>query len=802
MPPACFDCRTPALSHCAPVTSRWVQATLRGGLALALAVAFALPSTSSVQAQARRKAATPATLLKAIEASAPGAARDDAVDGLLELGDAAWPDAKARLDAITALPGGEDAAIELMFGFGAVAMDDVVARAPRFSDPGAVRTVKQVLRWKDDRKLAVLESLVGRDQEELLLLVLPELLAKGRPIALPRLQQLIDDKRGNLRNFAIDSLVGRHFEPALPSLARLLGIEQLKPTGENLNIRLKLIHAIARIGAGTDTPVDPLMAALDVPDQREGALDGLALVGAPAVRASIFLLRTADRGRIETALQVVAHLRLHTATELLPLVGAGDDRTRELATDVLAHVAVPAVRDEILRMVRERRFVRLTQGLRLAITLYDDEVRKTLLGLLADREATVRRAVVDELWRLADPYTFDALRKVAASDLDLGVRLAAMQASVGVGDPKGLELLRKMADSTSTVERLAVLNTIARLDGETAVPTLARQLGDPSDEVFRTAMSALRRLTYHTGPRREAEWIAWWSAERDRAPLAVEQVATTTRKFVVDGREMGWLEAGDSADRTVVLVSGPPFRDAAHLLPHALVLASRYHVVALRRGVDALSAATMTEEVLTQDIEKLLAALGKSEPVVLAADASGGHFALAYAKRHPKDVSHVVLLGGPWPSVKALQRMPGEIAAAIGPAWRDDVTWAVQQTGLLTPWLQQRVVTRGLVTALLADAEKARTVRMDNAYLDGFSFDAMDRAASEWGHFDAALTQVPTLVVLGGKAPWAKGTMEDLTALPQSAKAHVKVAALKDAGALVFVDDGAKVLDLIAKFVD
>jgi pimeloyl-ACP methyl ester carboxylesterase/HEAT repeat protein len=665
-----------------------------------------------------------------------------------------------------------------------------------------LRAAKQVLRWKDERKVAVLEALAGRDHEELLLNVLPELAALDRPIALPRLQALVDDKRPNVRNFAIDTLVAKAYTPALPVLVRLLGIEQLKPTGENLTLRTKLVFAIARIGAGTDAPVDPLFAALAVPDQREAALDALEVVGAPAVKAAVFLLRTADRGRIETALQVVAHLRLHTAPELLPMVGAGDQHTRELAMDVLAHLAVPGVRDQVLAMVRDKKFVKVEQGLRLAITLYDPEVRKVLIEQLKDSDPAVRNLVVQELWRLADPATFEALRRLAVSDPVPFVRMAALQAAVGAGDTKAVDLARKMAETTNTQERLAVIDLLARVDGDAAVPVLARQLADPSDEVFRTALSALRRLTFHTGPRREAEWLAWWGSEQGKAPLAVEQVATTLRKYVVDGREMAWVEAGDSGDKTLVLVSGPPFRDASHLLPHAWALADGLHVVAMRRGVDALSAAAMNEVVLTQDMEKLLAALGKHEPVALAADVGGAHFALAYAKKHPKDISHVVLIGGPWPSQKAVERLPGEVAAAIGPLWRDDVTWALQQHGLLANWLQQRVVMRGVLSALLADVERARQLRADNLYLDGFTFDALDRALSESSHFDPALTQTPTLVIVGGKAPWAKSALAEMQALPESCKAVVKLAVLKNAGALVLVDDAAGVKAAMGKFLE
>ena len=41
---------------------------------------------------------------------------------------------------------------------------------------------------------------------------------------------------------------------------------------------------------------------------------------APAVKAAIFLLRTADKSRIDTALSVISHMRVQAAPALLPLL--------------------------------------------------------------------------------------------------------------------------------------------------------------------------------------------------------------------------------------------------------------------------------------------------------------------------------------------------------------------------------------------------------------------------------------------------------------------------------------------------
>ncbi len=547
-----------------PPTIQPRQRRARLALTLGLSLPALLASPVAVQTSyAKPRGQSAAQLLHTIQTHAPGKERDEAVDALIELGDSAWPDVRSHLDAIGGQKGGEDTVVDLLLGWGQLSYDEAVARAPKLGDTAARRLVRQVLRYKEDeRRTKILTSMLQRHDDELLLLVLPELLATDPPPVLARLLQLVDDPRPNLRAYAIDTLVAQKHMPALQTVVRLLGIEQLKPTADNLNVRLKLIGAAARLGGETDAAVDPLLSALSVPDQREAALDGLLHVGAPAVKQAIFLLRTADRGRMETALAVLNHLKTQAAPQLLPLVTSSEPRTRNLAADVLAQLAVPDVRDDLVRMVRSKKVPDLRQALVLCMTLYDESVRKLLLDLLKDPDVKVRTLAVEQLWRAADPETFAALRTAATRDGDMHLRMMATQAVIGVGDPKGVELLRKMAIVNNQEERLAVLTTIGRVDDEGAIPTLLQQLGDPSDEVFRAANNAIRRVTLHSGPRREGEWNAWLSEEKERGKESYEEKIGAVKRFSVDGRELQYLERQDGDAHTIIVVSGPPFRDA------------------------------------------------------------------------------------------------------------------------------------------------------------------------------------------------------------------------------------------------
>ncbi len=785
-----------------PPTIQPRQRRARLALTLGLSLPALLASPVAVQTSyAKPRGQSAAQLLHTIQTHAPGKERDEAVDALIELGDSAWPDVRSHLDAIGGQKGGEDTVVDLLLGWGQLSYDEAVARAPKLGDTAARRLVRQVLRYKEDeRRTKILTSMLQRHDDELLLLVLPELLATDPPPVLARLLQLVDDPRPNLRAYAIDTLVAQKHMPALQTVVRLLGIEQLKPTADNLNVRLKLIGAAARLGGETDAAVDPLLSALSVPDQREAALDGLLHVGAPAVKQAIFLLRTADRGRMETALAVLNHLKTQAAPQLLPLVTSSEPRTRNLAADVLAQLAVPDVRDDLVRMVRSKKVPDLRQALVLCMTLYDESVRKLLLDLLKDPDVKVRTLAVEQLWRAADPETFAALRTAATRDGDMHLRMMATQAVIGVGDPKGVELLRKMAIVNNQEERLAVLTTIGRVDDEGAIPTLLQQLGDPSDEVFRAANNAIRRVTLHSGPRREGEWNAWLSEEKERGKESYEEKIGAVKRFSVDGRELQYLERQDGDAHTIIVVSGPPFRDAAHLVPHVWQLEENNRIVVLRRDAAERSVLALSEADRGRELGALIDHL-RVQKVVLLADAAGAHLAMAFAAKHPEQVSHVVLQGGPFPSSEALKRLPGEVLTAMPALWRDDFLWALKQGSLLERTTRRRTLSRTLFAGILSEAEFARRVNLENVYEDGFDGETLERAIADASADEIKDVQVPTLLLVGDKAPWAASAQKDAAAMSGAQKKIVLFTRLKSAGGEPLIDAPAESVAAILGFL-
>lgn len=755
----------------------------------------------AAKARKQKKArADAAALLKKIAVAKPGPERYALVDALIELGEDAWPVIEPALEKAAKLPEGEAVVVDLTLGMMPMSYDRLVTLAPQMSDAAARRVLRFVLRSApgDKRQDQLLESMLSRNDERLLLEVIPALHERQHPAVMKRLVELVDDPRPKLQAYAIDLLAAGKQTEALPVLVRLFGIEQRRATDKNHLTRIKLINAIARIGG--EPAVDPLLEAMNLPDQRAAVLDGLRLVGAPAVRAALFLLQSSTGPRIQVALQLLSHMRQQAAPELVKLLAHGDRGTRELAMDVLAHIQVPDVRDLVVQMVRERRFVDPEVGVRLAITLYDETVRKLLFDLLEAKDPELRAFVVEQLWRLRDPKTFAALRWVAAKDPNRMVQLKALQAVGGVNDPKALPLLRKMVGVTDEETRVAVLDVLGRIDTwQNAVPAISGLLGDPNEVVFRAALGTLRRMSFRSGHHRQAQWMAWYRSEMERAKEAHETLVPAERRFAVGTREMSYLEAGEDRP-TIVCVSGPPFRDATHLAPHVFRLASDYRVAVLKRAPGPYRAARSSEAERTAELQAMLGRLGE-RPVVLLADASGAHFALNYAAQHPRDVSRVILHGAFWPDASAIEAVVGQVDAAVRNEMRPDVEWGLRAQWRVPANVAQRTVLRGVLSGVLADWDSGRRVALDNVAVDGFSRETLDRERESFRAAPVGAVKKPVLLLVGAKAPWYGSTVKAHKKLPKATRKQVRLITVPNAGWMPLLENPSMAVDAIDDFL-
>ncbi|MCO4761978.1 MAG: HEAT repeat domain-containing protein [Myxococcales bacterium] len=798
--------------RCFPLTSRAVlcMALIAGTLAAPLTTvaqpgdaAKPAPTAEEKKAAAakaraelkvRKKAAI---IVRKVISAPPGTDRYRLVDQLIDLGDAAWPVVDGAIAKFIALKEGESVAVDLLLGFMDLSYSAVERHVAGFSPPAARRVVKFVLRLDaDKRQLGVLRKLVPSKDADVLLMVLPALLQHERGMVMARLVEIVDDKRESLSSWAIDTIATHRHAPALPTLVRLMGIEKRRATARNFDRRRKLIHAISRIGG--EAAVPPLLEALSIPDQRPSVYEGMRIVGQPAVLAALFMLRTATGPRIAIAMNMLAHMRHEAAPHLVTLLSRGDRNTRDLALDVLTRIATPDVRPQLLKMVREKKFADVRDGVRLLVTLYNADVRSLMFGLLEHKNPEIRRFIVEQFWRLRDPKTFRVLRVVAAQDSDRQVRIDAVRAVAGVGDPAGPELLERMVADTDSLVRLEVVEQLSRVGNwRTAVNAMATLLADPNDEIFRATLAALQRMTFSRKRRRAASWRGWVAAEKARKPAAFEGLTPDEVAFSAGKWRFAAQQAGTDGP-TILVVSGPPFRDATHMAPYIWQLRGAARVVVMRRAPGTFRSATMTQRIWSRELDAMARAVGARRYTVLA-DAAGAAYALRHAAAR-KSVQSVVIEGGWLPSRAALRALPEQLKKTMGPLGLADWTWAQQAQWQLHPGVRRRIALRGVWRGLLGATAMGIRLPLDGVLASDALTDAVrHRVAGIVDGVRLRRVKQRVLLLMGSKAPWAKTTEEAVKTLGKRSKVQVKT--IVGAGALPLFERGSASVDAIGEFV-
>ncbi len=307
-------------------------------------------------------------------------------------------------------------------------------------------------------------------------------------------------------------------------------------------------------------------------------------------------------------------------------------------------------------------------------------------------------------------------------------------------------------------------------------------------------------MTFHSGPQRTAGWLAWHKAERGRARLEHEAIRPITRRFVVDDKEMGYLEVG--VDRpTIVVVAGPPFRDATHLAPHVWQLASDHRVVVMQRAPGPYEASRASYAQRSRELQGLLGRLGE-RPVVLMTDASGAHFALTFARKHTRDVSRVILHGAFWPTLDGLEQALPQIDGAVRQEMREDLQWGFSSQWRVPAAVRHRTIYRAALSGLLGNWERGRRVATDNLADDAFELGTLDRVRAEHRRRPIRRIRKPVLMLLGADSPWAKTTADAVGALKGKSKRNVKLVRIKKSGWMPLLENPAAAISAIDDFLD
>jgi len=334
-------------------------------------------------------------------------------------------------------------------------------------------------------------------------------------------------------------------------------------------------------------------------------------------------------------------------------------------------------------------------------------------------------------------------------------------------------------------------------DWRTAVPALASLLGDPNDLIFRTSLAALRRMTFQSVRRRSSQWLAWLRAARARQPAEHERIQPDEVAFSSGRWKFAAQRVGDDGP-TLLVVSGPPYRDATHLAPQVWLLADHYRVVVLRRAPGEYRAAQATQRIWSTEVDALAKAAGVKR-YTLFTDAAGSAYALRHAAAR-KSVRSVVVDGGWLPSKSAFRALPEQMSTAMGELGLADWTWAKQSQWRVGPRIRRKIALRGVLRGVLGIKALGLRVRLSGVLSD----DALESTVFQRVQNTIASVQLnrvkqPILLLMGEKAPWAKSVPKQVKALPS--KRRVKLVTIPRAGGMPLLEQPLATIEAVRAFV-
>lgn len=184
------------------------------------------------------------------------------------------------------------------------------------------------------------------------------------------------------------------------------------------------------------------------------------------------LLSAADE---EIRRRAVQNLRGHNLSESYPLLflAMADDnwRVRKEAVEVFAESDPDdALIGELLELFRNEDNAGLRNSAAEAIVRVGDRAVEPLIRMAADRDADVRKFVIDTMGAIASPRFFPALH-AALTDPDVNVAAAAAEQLGGMGDSTAVQdLINALIANGSLLFRFSALAALGKLEAHITVP--------------------------------------------------------------------------------------------------------------------------------------------------------------------------------------------------------------------------------------------------------------------------------------------------------------------------------------------
>lgn len=228
---------------------------------------------------------------------------------------------------------------------------------------------------------------------------------------------------------------------------------------------------------------------------RRAALEGIARLDMP-VSASLIcpLLGDSDMTVQSRAIETLININdSDTIKYLIDAMQNDSEYVRRAAVEVLNEIGDHRAVKDLLDAIRDKDWwvrVRASDALG---SIGGPKVVDAVLELIKDKDDFMRRTAIEILNTSKDNRAFDSLID-ALEDDDWWVRERAADALAELGDRRAIEPLKALLTQEPQAQQVAI-RALAKLGSTEAIEPILEQLGNNNDNVCKTALHALGKLT-------------------------------------------------------------------------------------------------------------------------------------------------------------------------------------------------------------------------------------------------------------------------------------------------------------------
>ena len=713
------------------------------------------------------------------------------------------------------------------------ALQDVADSALRLGAPG-LAVIERILRSSPSRDLDLhilrgLRAVPERGSVDLVLrrylthrdsayvVAAVEQLGEDRDSeALAGLHRLLEHGDRDVRKAAAHAIGEVAASASVNPLTFALTREAARRDAEaNVDLRCEIIWALGQIRNEGAVPV--LIGALDVPDQRDAAVQALVLAGRPAIRTLVLIIKSGDVDREPLAIETILKIGDAAGRDVVGLLEHPARQARMIGLELTAAVgdvtAVPVLTKMALDATNPNRL----DALRVLSVFYTPDLRPVFQRIVREGDLKLKKSALQALWRHEDHEAGKYLLGVAEDAAEPEIRVAAVYGAFFMGVPGSQDLFQRMVEYEKATVRSAATEALSYLGDPRVVPLLAKAIPDAPPEYQAELRQSLMRLVRYQGDStRPPDFMDWYGdhsgdfPDRKSAVEGAGDPEDTSRGVVSlpSGGRLAYRVTGDEDDPLVIALHDGPDGDSALLRQGLADLDDDFRFVTYDRrgrgrsrvegGAEAWEDYSLVRE--ASDLDALRRHFGKARMSIVA-HGFGANVAIRYAATYGDHVDRIVLLNAPYPVAEAVADRSTSIRARLSGPAEKAVAWLEGRRGYFPRTVYNERWAYYVFPAFFHRPEQA-----DRYAPPGFDVELNEAALQTMTTFNLEDSMVtirrPVLVLLGTNDLYPAEIQARWQRLVSLVPGGAKLRTMEEAGHFLFLERKGDTVDQVRDFLE